>query len=126
MVIKARLTNARSKLRLPNPPPLLPPPPPQLPPTPLPLAGRFYLIQSVFLLGPNSILSFNPSVPTTMSKSTSTTAGASGVDNAASDPTGAVGNKAGSDAVANGASSLVARPFEIAAGLLAAGAVAFL
>ncbi|KAG8924829.1 hypothetical protein FRC00_004672 [Tulasnella sp. 408] len=70
----------------------------------------------------------NDNIPTTMSKaSTTTTPGASGVANAASDPTGNSNiQKAGSDQVANGASTLVARPVELALGVLAAGVVAFL
>ncbi|KIO34366.1 hypothetical protein M407DRAFT_240671 [Tulasnella calospora MUT 4182] len=66
-------------------------------------------------------------IPTTMSRaSTTTTPGASGVANAASDPSGGANQKAGSDKVANGASTLVARPVELALGVLAAGVVAFL
>ncbi|KAG8954232.1 hypothetical protein FRC04_000454 [Tulasnella sp. 424] len=65
-------------------------------------------------------------VPTTMSRaSTTSSLGASAVANAASDPTGNI-QKAGSNQVANGASSLVARPVELALGVLAAGVVAFL
>lgn len=63
-----------------------------------------------------------------MSKaSTTTTPGASGVANAGTEPSGNSNiQKAGNDQVANGASSLVARPVELALGVLAAGVVAFL
>lgn len=65
-------------------------------------------------------------VPTTMSRASSTSVGASGVNNAAAGPSGGVNQGASSDKVANGASSLVARPVELALGVLAAGVVAFL
>ncbi|KAG8932574.1 hypothetical protein FRC01_013204 [Tulasnella sp. 417] len=74
---------------------------------------------------PANVAANNDNIPTTMSRASTTTPGASGVANAASDPTNGV-QKAGNDKVANGASTLGARPVELALGVLAAGVIAFL
>ncbi|KAG9017987.1 hypothetical protein FRB90_012712 [Tulasnella sp. 427] len=71
---------------------------------------------------PSSTDSASDNTPTTMSRASSTTTpGPSGVANAASDPTSGTNAKAASDKVTNGASTLLARPVELALGVLAAG-----